>query len=173
MTSSQTNNDNKKPLNDKIKDSIVNGAGFLSFVGSIVTCIVFILDQMKLSPLLTSTPNFVIIPVVTIICALLYFFIPNSINSLRKRIEKLKEKKTTNNHELNEIAVMITALNDVNETLTNKTKSQTNGIVINEYIENLRNLDIDNGPINDDIDVRSVATSIYIDSVGNKFKHVV
>lgn len=108
----------KKPLLDSIKDHASFSSKIIGFFASVIMASLFILEKLKFISAI-STDNFVILPIIMIICAIIFLVVPQSINYLRLEVEKrLKNKKTCNDHELNEIQSILSLVNEKQDELS-------------------------------------------------------
>ena len=79
----------------------------------------FILEQLKWSPIITSAPTFVIVPIIFLICLILYMLVPETIGNIKKNLEKrLKDKNQATSYEMKTLEQMTNFLNNKNEELS-------------------------------------------------------
>ena len=119
LNSNDISLDTKKPLKDSVRDRTSFITKMISYCASIIMSVIFILEQLHLSPIITNTSNFIIIPILILICGLVFVIVPTSINHLRTTVEeRLRNKKNANNHEICEIQTMLETINNKTDELT-------------------------------------------------------
>jgi hypothetical protein len=160
----------EQPYDEYFKTKISKISEFISFACSICSSVIFILERAKIiSKEITEEQNYLILPIVSFVAFLVWYFIPDTITKVKDKLKKILDKEHHNEFEISEIATICKHVNEKHETISQRynikpfVQTREPLSIVENYIEEVE-------PPGEETEEDDTATRVYVDNQQSRYK---